>query len=168
MADQTRPVTVVTDSTADVPAALAASLGLCVVPLTVRFGDQAFLDGVELGPAEFLRKLQSSSELPKTSQPATTAFETVFRLAVERGHDVVCVTIAALLSGTFNAARLAAAIVDPARVHVVDSGTVTMHLGWGAVAAAHAAGRGGSAEEAIAAAQATLCLTSTRFAGDDN
>ncbi|MGH2535020.1 MAG: DegV family protein [Thermomicrobiales bacterium] len=154
MSSASRTVTVVTDSTADIPGPLAASLGIRVVPLSVRFGEQTFLDGVELSPAEFLAKLVASPELPKTSQPPTTAFETVFREEIDSGRQVVCLTIASRLSGTFNSARLAAEAVAPDRIHVVDSGTVTMHLGWGAVVAAQSAAHENAVQVTAAARNA--------------
>ncbi|MGH2561793.1 MAG: DegV family protein [Thermomicrobiales bacterium] len=155
MSPARQTVTVVTDSTADIPAALARSLGIRVVPLSVQFGEQTFLDGIELSAAEFLAKLVTSSELPKTSQPPTTAFESIFREEVDAGRQVVCLTIASRLSGTFNSARLAAEAVAPDRIHVVDSGTVTMHLGWGAVVAA-TEGAGADADQVIAAARGAI------------
>ena len=103
-----RPVAVVVDSTADLPSALAARHGIAVVPLIVRFGERSFRDGVEITPARFLEELRASSVSPSTSQPAVTDFETVFRPALDAGKAVACFTIAAALSGTHNAARLAA------------------------------------------------------------
>ncbi|HEY8447090.1 MAG TPA: DegV family protein [Thermomicrobiales bacterium] len=151
-----RPVTVVVDSTADIPADLVSSLGITVVPLMVRFGDRTYADGVDLGPDEFLRLLQESSTLPQTSQPPVSAFEEVFRRALDAGNDVVCVTIASQLSGTYNSARLAAEAVDSSRIRLLDSGTVTMQLGWAAIAAARAAQAGLGADEVVAAAQSNL------------
>jgi DegV family protein with EDD domain len=134
----------VTDSTADIPHDVAASLGIVVVPLTVAFGGDSFRDGIDLTPQEFLRRLAAASELPKTSQPPVTAFESAFRSAIERGRDVVCVTISADLSGTHNAARLAADAVDPSRITVIDSRTTTMQQGLIVLEAARAAGTGAS------------------------
>lgn len=156
MASDRRAVTVVTDSTADIPRHLADSLGIQVVPLSVRFGEQTYLDGVELTPAEFLAKLVESPHPPQTSQPPATAFEAVFRDATNGGGDVVCMTIAAGLSGTFNSARLAADAVDADRIRVIDSGTVTMDLGWGAVIAGQAARDGADAAAVEAAARSAL------------
>lgn len=156
MATATRPVTVVVDSTADIPPHLAAEVGLRVVPLLVRFGEQTYRDGVDLDAEGFLRLLTSTSTLPQTSQPPTTAFETVFREAIEAGNDVVCLTIASRLSGTYNSARLAAEAVDAARIHVIDSNTLTLHLGWGAIAAARAARNGANANDVTAIAMSTL------------
>lgn len=156
MGESARRVRVVTDSTSDIPRALASSLGLEVVPLSVRFGDESFLDGVELSASAFLDRLRVASDLPKTSQPPPTAFEAAFRRALAADEDVLCVTIASGLSGTFNAARLAAEAVDARRIRVVDSRTTTMHLGWGVVEAARAAHAGADLDAVAAAANAAL------------
>jgi DegV family protein with EDD domain len=134
-----RPVAIVTDSTSDIPEELRAAHGIAVVPLLVRFGDETFRDGVNLSAAEFLTRLRESNVTPKTSQPAVPDFEAVFREALARDQDVVCVTISAGLSGTYNAARLAADAVDAERIRVVDSGAVTMQLGFAVLEAAKAA-----------------------------
>ncbi len=68
-------VRIVTDSTADIPLDQARAAGITVVPLTVFFGDEAYLDGIELDNAGFYSKLQTSKELPRTSQPSPAAFQ---------------------------------------------------------------------------------------------
>ncbi|CAA9558757.1 MAG: DegV family protein [uncultured Thermomicrobiales bacterium] len=151
-----RPVTVVVDSTSDIPLALRESLGMVVVPLTVQFGEESFRDGVDLDQAAFLARLTSAAALPTTSQPPTTSFEDAFRRAIDGGRDVLCVTIAAGLSGTANAARLAAEAVAPERIRVVETGTVSMGAGWVAVTAARAARSGATLAEATAAADAAI------------
>ncbi|MDQ4099924.1 MAG: DegV family protein [Chloroflexota bacterium] len=156
-------VTVVTDSTADLPPALRDPLGIVVVPLLVRFGEETFRDGVDLTPEAFLQRLRTSSTLPKTSQPAVSDFEAVFRAEREAGHDVVCITISAELSGTHNSARLAAEAVDPAHITVIDSRAVTMQLGWIAVTAARAA-QGGASFPDVADAARTAITRAKLFA----
>jgi DegV family protein with EDD domain len=151
-----RPVRVVTDSTADLPRDRAEAEGITVVPLIVRFGDETFLDQIELSSTEFLERLSTARELPKTSQPPVSAFETTFRGAIDTGHDVVCVTIAAGLSGTFNAARLAAEAVAPGRIKVVDSQSASMATGWCAIAAARAASGGLSLAKVVATTGAAI------------
>lgn len=132
-------VVVVTDSTSDIPEQLTTGLGIIVVPLIVAFGTESFRDGIDLSPQQFLQRLESAAQLPKTSQPPTTAFEDVFRSALENGQDVVCITISADLSGTYNAARLAAEAIDPSRITVIDSRATTMQQGWVVVEAARSA-----------------------------
>lgn len=149
-------VVVVTDSTSDIPEHLSTSLGIIVVPLTVTFGTESFRDGIDLSPQQFLQRLASADELPKTSQPPTTAFEAVFRSALENGQDVVCITISAELSGTYNAARLAAEAVDPSRITVIDSRATTMQQGWVVVEAARAARDGKHAATVAQAAREAI------------
>ncbi len=151
-----QPVLVVTDSTSDIPAQLAERLGIEVVPLTISFDDESFKDGIDLTPAEFISRLKDAPNLPKTSQPAVTEFEAVFRRAKERGQDIVCITISADLSGTHNAARLAADLVDPERIRIVDSRATTMQLGWVAVAAARLARGGANLDQVAEAATAAI------------
>lgn len=149
-------VVVVTDSTSDIPEHLTASLGIAVVPLLIAFGADSFRDGVDLSPQDFLRRLEASKELPKTSQPPTTAFEAEFRSAIENDQDVVCITLSADLSGTHNAARLAAEAVDPSRITVIDSRATTMQQGWVVVEAARAARDGKDARAVVQVSQDTI------------
>jgi len=151
-----QPVLVVTDSTSDIPESLSADLGISVVPLNVSFGNDTYRDGIDLSPTEFLDRLSASSALPKTSQPPVTEFESVFRAAVDRGQDVVCVTISSQLSGTWNAARLAAESVSTERIRVIDSRSVTMQLGLVAVAAARVARNGESLDDVASEATAAI------------
>ena len=148
-----RPVRVVTDSTADLPPDLLGTPPIAVVPLMVSFGEESFRDGIDLSAADFATRLRRSSELPKTSQPPVTAFAAVFRELLASGADIVCVTIASGLSGTSNAARLAAEGLDPgrSRIQVIDSQSASMATGWCAVVAAERANAGGSLDEVAAA-----------------
>lgn len=136
-----RPVAIVTDSTADIPAALLEGRRVTVVPLTVDVGNETFQDGVNLSRAEFLTRL-TRGETVRTSQPPVGAFQTRFAELTDAGNDVVAIHIAAALSGTFNAARTAAQAVAPERIRVIDSGTVSMACGWLALEAGERAARG--------------------------
>jgi len=145
-------VRVVTDSTADLPVDLASALQISVVPCQLLWGDETYRDGVDIPPGEFYRRLASSRELPRTSQPPVSAFMEVYQrlLNGEGAEAVVSIHVAGSLSGTLNAAWAAAqSLSTPERVAVVDSGQVSMGLGWAAVEAARMAGNGaGQAEVA--------------------
>jgi DegV family protein with EDD domain len=156
MAGSTRKVVVVTDSTSDIPSDRARDLNILIVPLSIRFGDEVFLDRVEMTQAEFLDRLKASPDLPKTSQPSVMQFEETFREAIDADNNIVCITIASTLSGTFNSARLASESVGSDRVRVVDSKTVSMALGWAVMAAAGAAQDGATADEVVSVAESTL------------
>ena len=154
-----RPVVIVADSTLDVPADVAVDLDIQIVPLNVQFGDETFLDQVEISSDEFLRRLTTSADLPKSSQPSPARFEEAFRAAIDAGHDVLCITLSAELSGTHNSARLAAGSFEPERVRVVDSRLVSVGGGFIAIAAARAARDGASLAEATALAESMPART---------
>jgi len=122
-------IRVVTDSTSDLEPARAASLGVEVVPLTVRFGEEQFRDQLDLTGPEFYRRLQDSSVNPTTSQPSPPAFSEVYaRLLAAGAEGVVSIHIPSALSGTLQSATLAARDVDEARIRAVDGGTVSIGL----------------------------------------
>jgi DegV family protein with EDD domain len=98
-------VRIVTDSTADLQPAEATTLGITVVPLTVFFGAEAYLDAVEIDNASFYRKLQASKELVCTSQPSVGSFQTAFMRLIEEGADgIISVHLSSKLSGTYQSA----------------------------------------------------------------
>jgi len=98
-------ICLVTDSTADIPLDQAQADGITVVPLTVFFGDEAYLDGVDLDNASFYRKLQASKELPRTSQPSPAAFQEAFINLINDGADaILSVLLSSKLSGTYQSA----------------------------------------------------------------
>src|SRR5690606_18509107 len=113
-------VRIVTDSACDLAESLVAEHGIEVVPLKIRFGDEEFVDRVELSVDEFYRRMATSPELPQTAAPPPGAFEEVFRkLAGEPDTaGVVCINLSSSLSATMQSAQTAAAAVD-ADVRVV-------------------------------------------------
>jgi DegV family protein with EDD domain len=124
-------IQVVTDSACDLPDEVTDKLGIRVVPLTIRFGDEEFVDRVELSPKEFWDKVLSGPDMPQTAAPSPGAFQTVFTEAADAGMDsVICVNLSSKVSATYQAARTAAdAVSDRIKVEVVDSLTLTLGLG---------------------------------------
>ena len=116
---------IIVDSTADVPAALRERM--LVVPLTILFGEEAFIDGVTMDHEQFYQKLASSDVLPTTSQPSPDTFEQVYAQVQQAGEEAVVLTISSKLSGTYQSACIAAE--DYPNVHVVDSLTATLGTG---------------------------------------
>ncbi|MBI4312184.1 MAG: DegV family protein [Chloroflexi bacterium] len=149
-------VRVVTDSTADLPPDLVRELGITVVPLSVRFGQESFLDGVELSSDAFFQRLAAAKELPSTSQPAPGVFFDVYRRLVDSGNQVVSVHISSKLSGTMNSALQGKEKLDGGQVEVLDSLQATLGLGLVATAAAKAAKGGASLAEVMAVAQLAI------------
>lgn len=136
-------IAVVTDSTAYLPEELAAEHGIRVVPLRVQWGQQIGRDVVDIGSSEVAEVLRDPMAKVTTSRPAPAEFAALYRELLDDGVDgVVSVHLSRLLSGTWEAARIAADEVDPSRVRVVDSRSAAMGLGFAAVAAARAASAG--------------------------
>ena len=122
------PVTIVTDSAADLPAERAAELGITVVPLTIRFGDDEYVDGVDLDPAAFYAKMAELDVLPATAAPSPGAFEEAFRTS--GGDAVVCINLSSQLSATMQSAEAGAkAVGGDLDVRVVDSTSITAGQG---------------------------------------
>jgi DegV family protein with EDD domain len=133
------PVAVVTDSTAYLPAELRGTYDMTVVPLTVVINGTDGLEGLEIHPSEVAQALRARRHTVSTSRPAPSQFAEAYEKLLEAGADgIVSVHLSAKLSGTFEAAALAAAELG-SKVHVVDSGTTGMGLGFAALAAASAA-----------------------------
>ncbi len=143
------PVRIVTDSACDLPKALLAEHRIEVVPLSIRFGDEEFTDGVDLSTAEFWKRCATSPRLPETAAPSPGAFQAAYtRLADEGADGVVCVTMSSEISATHQSAVLAAdAVKDRVDVRVVDSRFVTGAEGLLALEAATLAAGGAGADE---------------------
>jgi DegV family protein with EDD domain len=156
-------VAVVTDSTAYLPAELTGRYDLTVVPLTVVVNGDSGLEGSEVTPAEVARALGGRRYSVTTSRPAPEQFADAYRKLLDAGAGgIVSVHLSANLSGTFEAAQLAAVAVGP-QVEVVDSQTTGMGLGFAALAAATEAGHGASISSVRQAAVEHSARVSTLF-----
>jgi DegV family protein with EDD domain len=129
-------VAIVTDSTADLPPELTRSRPITVVPLTLNFEGKSLLDGVDIRPDEFYRRLPSVTTHPTTSQPSPGRFADAYASLLNDHDAVVSIHISRKLSGTYESARQAADMTDPKRVRVIDSELVSMSLGLLTLAAA--------------------------------
>jgi fatty acid kinase fatty acid binding subunit len=114
---------IVVDSTSDLPDYLASDPNISMVPLTVYFGEEAFLDWVEIKPDAFYERLRTSPVLPRTSQPSAGVFLDRYRALRERYERVYSVHLSGKLSGTLASAEIAQSQIDGVRV--VDSELAT-------------------------------------------
>lgn len=118
-------VRIIIDSTTDLAPELRGQVE--IVPLTVSFGTEEYIDGVTITHEEFYSKLIESDVLPTTSQATPAAFAEVFEEVAAAGDSAVVITVASQLSGTCQSARIAAEDYD--NIYVVDSGSVTLGAG---------------------------------------
>jgi DegV family protein with EDD domain len=143
-------IRVVTDSGCDIPPALCDELGIEVVPLTIRFGSDEFVDRKDLTAPEFWKKVASSTALPETAAPSPGAFsEAIAKLAGEGADGVVIITLSRKMSATIQAAELGAEGA-PVPVRIVDSKNASLGEGMVAILAARA-GQTSSDVDAVAA-----------------
>jgi len=147
-------IKVVTDSTSDLPADVAESLGIEVVPLNVHFGSDVYKDRVNLMPDAFYDKLINGDVLPTTSQPSVGEFIDVYERLGSDADGIVSVHISEKLSGTMNSARLASQQANAdCPIEVVDTFQVSMGVGICAMEAAEVANSGGNMNQVILAAR---------------
>ncbi|MEU2870759.1 DegV family protein [Streptomyces olivoreticuli] len=147
-----RHVAVVTDSTAYLPQRAMERYDITAVPLTVVLDDEALEEGTEISARSVAQALQKRRPVT-TSRPGPEVFAAAYRAAAEAGAEsIVSLHLSAEISGTYDAAVLAAAAA-PVPVRVVDTGMVAMALGFCALAAAETADAGGTLDEAVAAAE---------------
>ena len=142
-------VRIVTDSSCDLSAEEAAALGVEIVPLSIRFGNEEYVDREELSVEDFYAKLRTSDSLPETAAPSPGAFLERFNKLRSEGADaVVCINISRDLSATMEAAQQAARQLEGEfDVRVIDSRSITAGLGTQVIHAAEAARSGASADE---------------------
>lgn len=142
-------VRILTDSTSDVPADLAAALDITVVPAYVQMDNRSYKDRVDLSRREFYTRLPKMENVPTTAVPSIQEFTQAYRQLAQETDEIVAIMLSGSLSSMYNVAQIGARDLDGLRVHVVDSEQVTMGLGWLVIAAAEAAAQGRSAAEII-------------------
>jgi DegV family protein with EDD domain len=143
-------VRIVTDSGCDLSPEVADSLGIAVVPLSIRFGATEYTDRVDLTPEKFYAEMDAREELPETAAPSPGAFANAFQSMLDDGaSSIVCINLSEALSATAQAARTAAGTIADAQIHIVDSKSATVGQGMLVRRAAEAARDGASAQDII-------------------
>ncbi|MFT3895855.1 MAG: DegV family protein [Anaerolineales bacterium] len=142
-------VAIVTDSTSYLPKECIDQYHISIIPLSVVWGDQVLLDGVDVQPAEYYERLSKSKVMPTTSQVTPAAMLGTFQPLLEQGYDVLSIFISSKFSGTIQSAMQARDMLDGAasRLAIVDSLSTTMAMGWPVLTAARAAQAGESLSE---------------------
>ena len=157
---------IVTDSVSDISPKIAKELDIKVVPLTVIFGTEQFLDGIELSNAEFFKKLETDPNHPSTSQPSPEAFVKTYEKLLKEGYEILSVHVSAKLSGTINSAEQAIKAIDTNKIKIIDTGSASMAQGLVAMSAARAAKNAKSLDELADIAESTSKKTTVYVAMD--
>lgn len=143
-------IAIITDSTNNLPADIISQYHIKVVPLTLVIGNETYLDGIEMRPEVFYKRLTSEKVHPTTSQPGPGDFFKAYQAAKEEGaEEIIVLTISSAMSGTIESARMAAKKFE-IPVTIIDSKSNTMGLGWQVLACARARETGASVSEIVA------------------
>jgi DegV family protein with EDD domain len=150
-------VRIVTDSVADIPPSLAAEMGIPVVPASIIFGNETYLEGIDLSREDFYTRLVAFKGLPKTASAGPGAFADAFRQVIAENsragvplEGIVSLHPPVALSGLYNSAYGASQMISGTRIAVIDSGQITMGTGLMAIVACRAAQAGASMDEVVA------------------
>jgi len=150
-------VRIVTDSSADLPSQLVKELGISVVPIYVRFGEEVYRDRVDISEDEFYQRLEKTTVHPSTVQPGPQDFLGVYRKLSKGADGIVSIHISAKLSGTCNSALMAKEMVQTGcPIEVIDSQAVSMGLGLIAIVAATMAKKGESLDKIVKEVKQTI------------
>lgn len=151
-------IAVMCESTACLPAELVARYRIAIIPIPFVFGDETFLDGVNITPREFYAKLNATQTFPQTSPPSPGEYMQAWQRLAQQAEAVVLVTASGKITSFYRSTRLAqemaARDLPGTRVVVVDSGSAAMGQGFVALAAARAAAAGQPLDQVVAAAEA--------------
>ena len=143
-------IKIITDSSADLPKEIFDKLDITVLPLLINFGEDSYLDGVDIDRESMFERMRKNPEVfPNTAQVTPVRFEEAFRKYLDEGYKIICVNISSGMSGTYHSASLAKSMIDSDDIYVVDSRNVTSGLALLAYRAAILRDAGKSFEEII-------------------
>ncbi|MBN1176195.1 MAG: DegV family protein [Dehalococcoidales bacterium] len=161
------PVKIVTDSVTDIPARVVAKLGITVIPILVRFGEETYRDGIDITTDQFFQKLINSKVMPTTSVPSMDLFARTYARLAEETDEILAIMLSSRLSGIYNAAVQSAELVESdCRIEVMDSGCAVMAQGFVVIRAAQAALEGASLDEIMELVKRDLPRVEIRAAFD--
>ena len=143
-------VKIITDTTACLSPEIAHRYDIPVIPQVVHFGEETFLEGVDMDAGAFMTRLMASAELPKTAAPPPELFVEQFRRGAPLGEPIVCIHPSAEISGTIRSATIAATEFPDADIRIVDTRLIASSLGTIVQLAAEAAAEGADADAIVA------------------
>jgi DegV family protein with EDD domain len=163
MAARNHRIALIADTTCDVPADLIEHYGIYLLSQYIIWGTEELADGVDITPSAFIERLVRDPVAPKTAQPTASDFVRVIEKAKQAGaEEAVLILISSQMSGTINSAISAQGMVD-IPLHIVDSKSISMGIGWQVLAAARAREAGGDAQAMVAAAEKARSTMTVMF-----
>jgi DegV family protein with EDD domain len=146
-------VAIVTDSTIHLPQEFIDKYIIKIAPAVVIWGEEEFVDNVDITPEEFYQRLSKAKEMPTTSQPSPAVCKKVFDGFLAEGYDILCMPVSEKLSGTIASMHQAMDMLPDANIELVDSLSTSMETGWQIMQVGEAAQKGASLAECKALAE---------------
>jgi DegV family protein with EDD domain len=159
-------IAIVTDSLASLPPDVVKKYDIKVAPQVVNFGEETLLDGIDITPTEFFKRLATTQIMPSTSQATLASFIEIFEPLVAENRPVLAIVGSSKLTATMNSAEQAKAMFPDATIEIIDSLDVAMSMGFQVITAAKAVHEGASLEEAAAIARTAHEHTGVLFVVD--
>jgi DegV family protein with EDD domain len=160
-------VKIVTDSVADIPPRIIAELGITVIPVLLRFGEEILRDGIDITTDHFFERLASAKVMPTTAVPSLDMFARAYAKLSESTDEILVVMLSSKLSGMHNAAVQSSRLIEgKCRIEVIDSQQAVMAQGFTVIHAAQAAQKGAGIEELIKMVNHDMKRTEIRAAFD--
>lgn len=122
-------IKIITDSTADLLKEIYEKYDIEVLPLLINFGEESYLDGVEITPKEMFARMKASKEMPTTAQVIPNRFMQTYKKYLDEGYKIISIHISSAMSGTYQSACIAKETLESDDIYVVDSQNVTAALG---------------------------------------
>jgi DegV family protein with EDD domain len=145
-----QPIAIITDTDSSLPFDVASRYNIYQVPMTINFGDQSYEAVYALNDADTFRRIDQEGRLPTTAAPSPGKFISAFKDAFDAGCEkIICICVSSEMSATYSAAQTACQSFSEQEIHVIDSRSLSMGLGYMVQAAAEAAQAGHSAAEIL-------------------
>lgn len=122
-------IKIITDSTADLPKEIYEKYDIEVLPLLINFGEESYLDGVEINTNEVFERIRNENILPTTAQVTPNRFVEIYKKYLAEGYKIISIHMSSLMSGTYQSACIAKEMLESQDIIVVDSQNVTAALG---------------------------------------
>ena len=122
-------IKIITDSTADLPKEVYEKYDIEVLPLLINFGEESYLDGVEITPEVLFERIEKEGSLPTTAQVIPNRFMDTYKKYLDDGYKIISVHISSAMSGTYQSACIAKDTLESEEIFVIDSKNVTAALG---------------------------------------
>lgn len=142
-------IKIITDSTVDLPKELLRNLDVEVMPVLINFGEESYLDGVEIELPEVFERIEKGDVFPTTAQITPNRFVETYKKYLDQGYKVLSIVMSSGMSGTYQSACLAKQMLETEDVHIIDSQTITSGLGLLVLKAANLRDEGKSIEDIV-------------------